>query len=137
MSRSIETGAPLFSKWMVTATYALWFGEVHASVAKLRAPTCSFFYIFNFIEAKIMTLLTCNIFAMRLRTLTNTFLTSLETVCGEGMGYSGRPVFMRLRKPRSSTILNGRLLSDTQRTISALRAHGIRWKKKKQGKSLT
>ena len=86
MSRSIETGTTLFSKWMVTATYALWFGEVHASVAKLRAPTCSFFYIFNFIEAKIMTLLTCNIFAMHLQTLTNTFLTSIETVLVKGWG---------------------------------------------------
>lgn len=65
---------------------------------------------------------------MRLRTLTKTFRTSCETVCGEGIGYSGRPVFMRLRKPRSVTILNGRLLSETQRTISALvRVHGIRF----------
>lgn len=65
-------------------------------------------------------LLTCNIFAMRFRTLTNTFRTSRETVSAEGMGYSGLPVFIRLRKPRSVTVLKGRLFSDTQRTISAL-----------------
>lgn len=35
-------------------------------------------------------------------------------------GPSGRPAFIRLRKPRSFTILKGRLLSDAQRTISAL-----------------
>ena len=68
---------------------------------------------------------------MRLRAPTKTCLTSWETVCGEGIGYSGRPVFMRLRKARSVTILKGRLLSDTQRTISALQGHEIRWKKRK------
>jgi hypothetical protein len=52
ISRSIEMGTPLFSKCTVTATYALWFGEVHASVAKLRSPTCScprseFFFSFQ------------------------------------------------------------------------------------------
>lgn len=129
MSRSMETGFPIFSKWTVTATYALWFGDVHASVAKLRAPVCSYFMFLYIISLKRYTkvLLTCSIFAMRLRTITKTFLTSWETVCGEGIGYSGRPVFMRLRKPRSLTILKGRLLSDTQRTISALQANGIRW----------
>jgi hypothetical protein len=64
--------------------------------------------------------LTCNILAMDFRTLTNTFRTSRETVSAEGIWYPGLPVFIRLRKARSVTILNGRLLSDTQRTISAL-----------------
>ena len=63
---------------------------------------------------------TCSIFAICLRTRTNTFFTSQEMVAGEGSGYSGRPVFMRLRNPWSLTILNGCLLSATQRTISAL-----------------
>jgi hypothetical protein len=49
-----------------------------------------------------------------------TFLTSWETVSGEGMEYSGRPVFIRDRNPRSLTIWKGLLLSVTQRTISAL-----------------
>ena len=40
-SRSIDTGTPPCSKWTVTATYGLWFGDVHASVAKLRVPLCS------------------------------------------------------------------------------------------------
>lgn len=65
---------------------------------------------------------TCSIFATRLRALTNTVLTSLETVCAEGKWYSGRPVFIKFRKPQSVTILNGRLFSETQRTISALRS---------------
>ena len=65
--------------------------------------------------------LTCNISAMRFRTLTNTFRTSRETVLAEGMWYSGLPVFIRLWKPQSFTILKGRLFSDTQWTISALR----------------
>lgn len=60
---------------------------------------------------------------MRLRTFTNTFRTSRETVSGEGMWYSGRPVFMRFWNARSFTILKGLLLSDTQRTISALQAY--------------
>ena len=64
--------------------------------------------------------LTCNIFAMHIRTLMNAFRTSRETVSGEGMWYSGLPVLIRLRKPRSVTILKGRLFSETQRTISAL-----------------
>jgi hypothetical protein len=64
--------------------------------------------------------LTCNILAMRIRTLTNVFRTSRETVSAEGMWYPGLPVFIRLRKPRSVTILKGRLFSETQRTISAL-----------------
>ena len=64
--------------------------------------------------------LTCNIFAMHIRTLTNEFRTSQETVSAEGMWYSGLPVFIRLQKPRSVTILKGRLFSETQWTISAL-----------------
>src|SRR5271156_3973564 len=66
-------------------------------------------------------ILTCKIFARRFRTLTKTFRTSRETVSADGMGYSGLPVFIRLQKARSVTILKGCLLSDTQRTISALR----------------
>jgi len=67
---------------------------------------------------------TCRIFAMRLQTCTNTSPTLRETIFGEGVWYSGLPVFIRLRKPRSFTILKGRLLSETQRTISALREVG-------------
>jgi len=63
---------------------------------------------------------------MRLRTFTKAYLTSQETVAGDGIWYSGRPVFIRLQKPRSVTILKGRLFSDTQRTISALPAYAIR-----------
>jgi hypothetical protein len=57
---------------------------------------------------------------MRLRAWTNTFLTSRETASGKAIWHSGLPVFIRLRNPRSFTILKGRLVSDTQRTISAL-----------------
>jgi hypothetical protein len=64
--------------------------------------------------------LTCNIFAIHIRTLMNAFRTSRETVSAEGRWYSGLPVFIRLRKPRSVTILKDRLFSETQRTISAL-----------------
>ena len=63
---------------------------------------------------------TFNIFAMRWWTFLKTSLTSRDTVWGCGSRYSGLPVFMRLRKARSVTILNGRLFSATQRTISAL-----------------
>jgi hypothetical protein len=64
--------------------------------------------------------LTCNIFAMHFWTLTNVFHTSRETVSAEGMWYSGLPVFIRLQKPQSVTILKGCLFSETQSTISAL-----------------
>ena len=40
-SKSIEIGTPVFSKCTVTATYSLWFGEVHASVVKFIEPLCS------------------------------------------------------------------------------------------------
>ena len=43
--------------------------------------------------------LTCNIFAMRIRTFMNVFRTLRETVSAEGMWYSGLPVLIRLRKP--------------------------------------
>jgi hypothetical protein len=43
--------------------------------------------------------LTCNIFAMHIRTLMNAFHTSWETVSAEGMWYSGLPVLIRLQKP--------------------------------------
>lgn len=41
--RSIFTGVPLLSNCTVTAMYTLWFGDVHASMAKLNVPssTCS------------------------------------------------------------------------------------------------
>ena len=86
---------------------------------------------FFFFES--LALLTCNIFAMRLQTLINTFLTSWETVSGEGMWYSGLPVFMSIWNPQSFTILKGRLLSDTQRTISALQGYRMRWEKSTRG----
>lgn len=98
-SRHIDT--PSCSKCTVTATNALWFGEVHTSVAKLSAPSCSW-----------------SILAMCLRVLANTFFTSRETVAGYGMWYSGLPVFIRLWKPRSLTMLKGLLLSATHQTIS-------------------
>ena len=88
-------------------------------------------WVFFFFES--LALLTCNIFVMRLRTLINTFLTSRETVSGEGMWYSGLPVFMSIWNPRSFTILKGRLLSDTQRTISALQGYRMRWEKSTRG----
>ena len=40
-SSSIPTGIPSTSKWTETATYALRLGDVHASVVKLRSPSCS------------------------------------------------------------------------------------------------
>lgn len=46
----MEIGLPSFSKWTVIAVYALWLGDVQASVAKLSAPTCSFFYLYYFID---------------------------------------------------------------------------------------
>src|SRR5882724_958130 len=66
--RIMHIGTPLFSKWTVTAMNALWFGDVHTSVAKLSALSCS-----------------CSIFAMCLCVFAKTFLTSCETVVGEGM----------------------------------------------------
>jgi hypothetical protein len=59
-------------------------------------------------------------FAIRPRTLANTRLTSRETVEGSGKYWVGRPVFISFLNPRSLTIEKGRLLSATQRTISAL-----------------
>ena len=41
MSRSIAIGTPSFSKWTITAMYALWLEDVHASIAKFSAPVCS------------------------------------------------------------------------------------------------
>ena len=67
-SRSIHKGMPLFSRWTVTATKALWLGDVHALVAKFSAPSCS-----------------CNIFAMHFRVFAKTILTSHETVDGDGI----------------------------------------------------
>lgn len=65
-------------------------------------------------------LLTCSILAIRWRLFTNTCLTSRETVLGEGMYVPGLPVFISELNPRSATMLKGRILSETQRTISAL-----------------
>jgi hypothetical protein len=42
-----QMGSPFCSKWTVTATYALWFGDVHASVPKLKAPSCSWLQYVN------------------------------------------------------------------------------------------
>ena len=42
MLRSITSGLPLCLRCTVMATYALWFGEVHASVAKLNFPSYSY-----------------------------------------------------------------------------------------------
>ena len=80
-----------------------------------------------FLYIKSLALLTCNIFTMCLWALMNTFLTSWETISGEGMWYSGLPVFIRLWNPWSFTILKGHLFSDTQQTISAPQAYGMRW----------
>jgi hypothetical protein len=41
ISSNIQVDMPLLLEWTVTATKALWLGEVHASVAKLKAPLCS------------------------------------------------------------------------------------------------
>ena len=41
-SNSIEIDAPSCSKWTIMATYALWFGDVQASVAKFNAPSYSY-----------------------------------------------------------------------------------------------
>ena len=40
-SSSMEIGVLSCSKWTVNATNALWFGDVHASVAKFRLPLYS------------------------------------------------------------------------------------------------
>ena len=58
-----------------------------------NAPEVSFFFF------ESLVLLTCNIFAICLQTLINTFLTSQETVSGEGMWYSGLPIFMSVWNP--------------------------------------
>jgi hypothetical protein len=42
ISSNIVSGTPFNSRVTVTATYALWLGEVHASVWKFRAPSCSY-----------------------------------------------------------------------------------------------
>lgn len=63
---------------------------------------------------------TCTIFATRRRTRANTRLTSRDTVEGDGILYSGRPVFINTWKPRSATISKGRLHSHIHRTSSAL-----------------
>ena len=68
---------------------------------------------------------TFNFAASRDCILTNTCFTSWETVAGNGHRYSGRPVFIKLSKPRSLTIAKGRLLSATHRTISILARHVI------------
>src|SRR5271156_2665765 len=93
-------------------TYALLLGEVQASVAKFNAPSCSFNIqhkqvSFFFFLLLINNFVTCSIFAMRLRTWTKTFLTSRETVEGEGMWIWGRPVFINFMNPRSLTISMG------------------------------
>lgn len=119
-SRSMEMGTPSCSKWTVIATYALWLGEVHASVAKLRVLSFSYRYVLKYVYYTCETNYTCSILAIRWRTFTKTFLTSQDTVSAEGMWISGRPVFINLWNPRLLTIWNGRLLSATQRTISAL-----------------
>jgi hypothetical protein len=51
---------------------------------------------------------------------TKTRLTSRETVLGDGIYVPRHPVFIRQLNPRSATILNGRMLSATHRTISDL-----------------
>lgn len=120
---------PAFSKWTVTATYALWFGEVHASVAKWSASSCSYFYwrcIYNQSFGRNSNILTCSIFAICFQTWMKTPLTSWETVAGEGIWYSSHPVFIRLQKPWLFTILKGHLLWKTQCTISALHSQCMR-----------
>ena len=69
--------------------------------------------------------LTCSILAILCRARANTIRTSWDTVDGEGMQQSGRPVFIKDRKPRSFTISKGRALSQTQRTISALQGVSV------------
>jgi len=66
--------------------YTLWLGEVHTSVPKLRAPSCS--WISNsIVSSGIMELtnLTCSIFVILHRTFTNTSWTLRETVEADGM----------------------------------------------------
>jgi len=70
-------------------------------------------------------ILTCSIAAMRFRTFLKTSLTSRATVKREGTYCSGRPVFIMHLKPRSSAIANGRILSVTQHTISALQTRRL------------
>ena len=38
-SKTRHSGVPFCSRWTVSATNALWFGEVHASVAKFNSPS--------------------------------------------------------------------------------------------------
>ncbi|KAF9541911.1 hypothetical protein CPC08DRAFT_448970 [Agrocybe pediades] len=84
----MHIASPLCSKCTVTATNALWLGEVQASVAKWSR------------DSKF-----CCMCAMRLRDFAKTIRTSRETVAGEGIWYSGLPVFIKLWKPRSLTIV--------------------------------
>jgi hypothetical protein len=39
ISNTRHSGVPFRSRWTVSATNALWFGEVHASVAKFSSPS--------------------------------------------------------------------------------------------------
>ena len=64
--------------------------------------------------------------AMRFLTFTKACLVSRDTVSAEGIRYPGHPVFIKDWKPRSLTIWKARLLSATQRTISALPVARIR-----------
>jgi hypothetical protein len=106
-------------------------------VAKLSLPSYSFIVPVSHIHFYACSR-TFNIFAIRFLVLAKTVLTSRETVDGDGTWYSGRPVFINDRNPRSLTILNGRAFSATQRTISALRLINIisRVRQRNEGLSL-
>jgi len=63
---------------------------------------------------------TCRIFAIHFCEFLNTHLASCVTMSGEKRWKPGRLVFIRHWNPQSFTMLNSRMLSDTQQTISAL-----------------
>jgi hypothetical protein len=118
MSSRRVWGTAFVSRCTVTAMNARPLGEVHASVAKFKAPSYACAQSGQGLGSKNVS--TSNFAAIWDRMALNTCFTSRETVAGEGSRYSGRPVFINVLKARSLTIANGRLLSATHRTISTL-----------------
>ena len=119
-SRSMEMGMPWCPKWTVISMYALWLGNVHASVAKLRVPLFSYKVCCQAVYFTHKTDFTCSIFATCWWTYTKTSLTSQDTVSAEGMWKSGHLVFINIWNPWSLTTWNGHLLSAIQWMISVL-----------------
>lgn len=83
-SSTSTNGFPSHARWTVMATYALWFEEVQASVAKLSSLLYSFVQYINFHHCWSICVLTCNNLAMRFHVSMNMSRTSCETVVGCG-----------------------------------------------------